>query len=187
MDLRILRTEFFEKKRAYACSFDSAMRIVAEPRSASEVRVRSTSVFGSVFHVFGDRRVPGLDGRGYDCPLGALTTLDETTTFQIDGSVGSIEGRMVITTADAVVINAIYDGTLHVPGHLVVLASGGAEVVGKTFLALHFETSHPKYHWLTEHAAVAFGTWTLHPEIEAERKAGEPRRALARYDVYNAD
>jgi hypothetical protein len=186
MDLRILRTAFFEKKREYACSFDSAMMIVAEPRSDSEVRMRSTSVFGSVFHVFGDRRVAGLDGRGYDCPLGGVTTLDETTTFQGDDrSVGSIDGRMVVTTLDGVVIYATYDGVLHMPGHVAVLADGPSQVVGKAFLALRFEASHPKYHWLSEHVALAFGTWTIHPQAPADQKS--PRRALACYDVYNVD
>ena len=49
-------------------------------------------------------------------------------------------------------------------------------VRANAFVTTFFETTHPKYHWLTEQACIAFGTWELGAGI-----------VNASFDVYCAE
>ena len=179
MDLRALRTQFFAKKLEYACSCDSTLTLTYGDLTCGRSRLRSTLTAGAVFNVLGDRRVPGLDGRGYDSPKGHIKSLDETVTFAGNRTVGSIEGRMIVETIDKVVLYLTYDGVLQLGDDLSAVRANDVE--GRACISAQFETSHPKYHWLVEHAAVAFGTW------RATNANGEQSVVEACYDIYSAD
>ena len=153
-----------------------------------------------VFHVLGDQRVPGLDGLGHEVPAGFyIRGLDESVALHefedessTDGksddenseiSYGSIEGRMVLVAkeekadGDALRIAVTYEGTLQPTEPIRTSGVDHAKgvVVASAFVIPFFETLHPKYHWLTENACLAFGTWNLREGI-----------VTASFDVYCA-
>jgi hypothetical protein len=143
----------------------------------------------SVFHVLGDQRVPGPDGTGSETPRGFdVRGLDENVALheieedELELSAGSISGRMVwvppkrTRETEAQQIAVSYDGTIQLTEGIQLPVEHATKTVRATaFVVPFFETKHPKFHWLTESAFIAFGTWEL---LEGVVKAS--------FDVYAA-
>jgi hypothetical protein len=171
MDLRSLRKHFLDKKLAYACSYEHTLsfdgdgvRIV--PGGLRLRPVQKAPKAGRVFHVFDHQWVPGLDGRAHDVPEGEIEQMVDSILVR-EGenvaerwSVGTIEGRMTLRTSDEIVIPATYSGTVQLAAYVDPCHIPEA-IAGKAFVIPIFDASHPKYHWLTEQACIAFGIWEL--------------------------
>jgi len=83
------------------------------------------------------------------------------------------------TDGEAIRIAVTYDGLLQLPDPLTMKDlhhKAKKAVAASAYVIPFFETDHPKYHWLSEQASVAFGTWRLENGV-----------VTASYDVYSAD
>jgi len=159
-----------------------------------------------VFHVLGGDRVPGLDKKGRDLPAGfVVKPLDATILFhaQQDPSLApledqelvfaSLQGRLTFeatpsdartrgekTDGEPIRISVSYDGTIQ-PRETTTFAAlklpPAQAIRASAFVAPFFETTHPKYHWLTENACIAYGTWALE----------ESGAIVASFDVYTVE
>ena|ERR1700690_933549 len=168
------------------------LRLHADPpdRSSGDVVNRERD---TVFHVLGGDRVPGLDNLGRDVPKSfKIRSANESVTFYapadqnrlVDVSSGAIKGRMILeaprpTDVEPLSICMAYDGTLQLLEAVNLDKTEGGvpreTVRASAFIVPFFETLHPKYHWLTENACIAFGTWELDGGVVA-----------ASFDVYCA-
>jgi hypothetical protein len=141
-----------------------------------------------VFHVLGDQRVPGLDQLGHEVPVGFhVRGLDESVALrqiideEAEISAGFIAGRMVLVSphdkidGEQLRIPVTYDGTLQLKEPFDTTSSSTGDVSASAFVVPFFETTHPKYHWLTENACLAFGEWKLSKGV-----------VTASFDVYSA-
>lgn len=159
-----------------------------------------------VFHVLGGDRVPGLDKNGRDLPAWFLVkALDATILLHADKDLpstspddrelvfASLRGRLTFEAAQAdgrmrgektdgepIRISVSYDGTLQ-PQETVAFSALKLPIAqamrAGAFIAPFFETTHPKYHWLTENACIAYGTWALE----------ESGAIVASFDVYTVE
>ena len=201
LDLRSVRTEFFGKDLSYALSFEYNLQYegpgVPNERSVRLLVARPKPphhVVGTVFHVLGVDRVPGLDKRGRDVPLNyRLSGRDETLVLRAEKkqavglvwSFATFDGRMMLDAGDGdektddepIRISLSYDGTLQLLEPIrieEVVPKLQRTIVASAFASVFFETTHPKYHWLTENACIAYGTWAL----------DEKGKIAASFDVY---
>jgi hypothetical protein len=193
-DLRELRTTFLDKRTTYALSFSygPAACVAFKPaRERSALRSDSSQLKDSaVFDVLGNDRVPGLDGRGHDTPVGfKVCGLSEAVNWHWRDTPnglqelwsGTLEGRMVFESphddeSQRIRIAVTYQGTLQ----LVDSVRAGNEqaiptsLEANAFITTFFETDHPRYHWLSQSASLGFGKWA---------KATD--RVSASFDVYS--
>jgi Protein of unknown function (DUF3237) len=197
-DLRELRTTFLERRLAYALSFSYGPMIsTLFTSSAQRLALRVSAPLagpdqGQVFHALGDDRVPGLDARGHDLPVGfRVRGVTETVGLrwqQSEGGSGeswsgSVEGRLLLQQPledperEPLRISVTYDGTLQLEESIRQSGAGAPQrdLRARAYITPFFETDHPRYHWLCETASIAFGTW--------EVKDGS---ASASFDVYSA-
>jgi Protein of unknown function (DUF3237) len=95
------------------------------------------------------------------------TRVDESESGEL--SYGIINGRMVLFSdenridGEQLSISVTYDGMLQPKETITTTTFDPADgkMVLRAFVIPFFETRHPKYHWLTESACLAFGTWEL--------------------------
>ncbi len=189
-DLRVVRTSFLDKQLAYAFSYEYTLDcygVYASSPSTTRLSLRpGREGSAKVFHVLRDDRVPGIDGLGHDIPAQFhVTGLDESAFGWVHATSGTLEGRMVLesptekTDNDFIRISVTYGGALQLPDSLKMIdidPDATKAICASAFVIPFFETTHPKYHWLTEQACLAFGTWQL-------RK----RTVTASFDVYCAE
>jgi hypothetical protein len=191
MDLRTARRQFFDRKIRYACSYDpqlgfdldAAMVVPGGVRLTVGQRRRSgaSTPIGSVFHVLDAFSVEGVDDRKHNCPLGDIADVRESILLRDDNGVADVEGRMSIETRDHAAIEVSYGGKLRFRAHANSVLATQETLRGGAWLALRFVTTDTRYHWLSENACVAFGTWT------AEAVAGSAtRNVVMNLDVYSA-
>jgi hypothetical protein len=152
-----------------------------------------------VFTVRGVTRVPGLDGLGHDVPSDFRIGTHQEDVFlrvsrdskeRLEVAGGSIaSGRMVLVApvggdkkdGEVAKISVTYDGTLRLEDAIAMKQVEDLRKVGEhplraqAYVTPFFETTHPKYHWLTENACIAFGTWEF-----------ANNRVTASFDVYAA-
>jgi hypothetical protein len=112
-----------------------------------------------VYHVLDDITV-----EGNDAVTGAVRTNRDAIFLPTGEKFGSIEGSVVIETDDDAIIDSRYRGCLSVGtlgvGHLQEASTPSAcknPTRAKLFIAPHFETSYPKYKWLTARQCAGFG------------------------------
>jgi hypothetical protein len=199
MDVRNVRTQFIERNRNYACSYDpelafdefDAMAVPGGVRvhlgrraPAKPGKDERHSGLGSFFHVLDATSVPGVDGRKHNCPVGTITYLEESVLFREHGLIGDVEGRMSFVTEDEARIDATYTGTLRFRAAPVAVDAEesfrGEKFEAAARIVPVFVSLDTRYRWLSESACVAFGTWT------AERVSPLGMREVdARLDVYS--
>jgi hypothetical protein len=192
MDLRTARRQFFDKKLMYACSYDpqlsfevdeamavpGGVRVNLGPRSGG----RAAPVpIGAVFHVLDSFSVEGVDGRKHSCPIGSIETICESILIRDDTGVGDVEGRMTMQTDDHATIDVTYSGKLRFRSHPAAALAANRALHGGAWLVPRFVTLDTRYHWLSEHTCVAFGTWTADPVARSAT-----RNVTMNLDVYSA-
>jgi hypothetical protein len=161
-------------------------------------------LFGDAHHVFnvlGATRVPGLDGSGRDVPVNfsieghqedVVLRVSRDSKGHLEIGAGSVaSGRMVLVApakgdrldGEPAKIGVTYDGVVRLEDPIALGQIGEINDVGnhalraRAYVTLFFETTHPKYHWLTENAFIAFGTW------EFDNRTS---RMKSSFDVYAA-
>jgi len=109
-----------------------------------------------VYHVLDDISV-----EGNDAITGAVRMSRDWVFLPSGDKYGSIEGSLVIETDDDAVIDSRYKGCLAVGslgvGHFGDSTAELGATRAKLFIAPRFETSYPKYKWLTERQCAGFG------------------------------
>jgi Protein of unknown function (DUF3237) len=99
--IKTLRSKFYEKKLAYACSFDSKRalllsRIGLGPggfRTSLQPRPDWRGPAGELFHVLDALTVPGVDGAKHECPTGEIESIEESICFEPDRLRAHVQGR----------------------------------------------------------------------------------------------
>jgi hypothetical protein len=112
----------------------------------------------SAFDVF-PLRDDGVIGE-HDAVWGHVEWLRGQCAFKSYGDAASASGDLLIRTRDGVMLEAAYYGTnrLQELGQRVLLTSKeDPQIEIKVFYWLQFETSHPKYRWLSQTPCVGFG------------------------------
>jgi hypothetical protein len=189
-DVRELRTRFLEKELAYALSYEYKLwagAVYAPLPKTLRLRLRpSGPEEARVFHVLGDDRVPGLDEKGHDVPTDFdVAGVDEVIVGSEGSSALSMEGRMIfqarrdMTDNELIRIAVSYEGALMLPEPITMkdfTPTMKEPIRAKAYVVPFFETTHPRYHWLTEQASIGFGTWTLDKDV-----------VTASFDVYAAE
>ena len=110
-----------------------------------------------VYHVLDDITVEGNDA------VTGLVRMNRNAVFLPRGEkFASIQGSLIIETDDDAVIDSRYKGCLAVGtlglGHFDDTDQNCEDPTGaKLFLSPRFETSYPKYKWLTERQCAGFG------------------------------
>jgi hypothetical protein len=108
----------------------------------------------SVYHVQDDITV-----EGNDAVSGHVQVSRDAVSLGRNERFGSIEGSLVIVTEDDAVIDSRYRGSLAVGalgiGHFDDIPSEPTRA--RVFITPRFETSYPKYKWLTERQCAGFG------------------------------
>jgi hypothetical protein len=116
-----------------------------------------------VYHVLDEQRV-----ENNDAITGTVEWFSDQAFVPYDERVGSVQGSIVIRTEDNALIDSRYTGSLSL-GALRLWHFDPPDGAGerrprtsraKVFITPRFETSYPKYRWLTERQCAAFGWWT---------------------------
>jgi hypothetical protein len=195
MDLRNVRSRFYEKKSAYAISYDPRLSFDLETAAAVPGGLRielerssPSGAAGSFFHVHDALSVDGVDGRRHSTPAGEVVRVEETILFREKEPIGYIKGRMSLRTADDAArdtrnaaIDATYKGVLRLRAPAPKLFDAAAALEGDVWLVPVFQTSDTRYRWLLERACTAFGTWSAKPSSKGSAR----HDVTCRLDVYS--
>jgi hypothetical protein len=188
MDFRNVRKQFISKSMKYACSYDPEVCFDVDIAMALQDGLRVTvasrglgAAIGSFFHVLDEISVAGVDDRKHTCPVGEISAVDETVLFRWDRGLGIVAGRLRLDTADKATIDVTYTGRLRFQVPAAVALQTDEVLEGSAWIAPTFVTADTRYHWLAEHACVAFGTWLAHPPVAGRGK----RNVTSKLDVYS--
>jgi Protein of unknown function (DUF3237) len=188
MDFRNVRKQFIPKNMKYACSYDPEVRFDADVAMALQDGLRVTvasrglgSAIGNFFHVLDEISVAGVDDRKHTCPVGKISAVDETILFRWDRGLGIVAGRMRVHTNDDATIDVTYTGRLRFQVPAAAALQTDSTLEGGAWIAPIFVTADTRYHWLAEHACVAFGTWIADPPAAR----GGTRNVTSKLDVYS--
>jgi hypothetical protein len=177
------RTEFLSRHLEYLFSFD--LDLGKERRSPargshSNLITSHVSRFdprsSPVYNALGDARV-----LGETAITGHVACVQERIDFLHGEKYGEINGRLVIRTADACLIEGEYSGVLRAGARWQLLQGDYESIVQneraletRAQISTHFETGSTKYRWLVQHRCVGYGSMKL--------KRGEP--TWASFDIY---
>ncbi len=102
MTIKTLRSKFYEKKLAYACSYDSKRALLLSRIGLGPGSLRTSlhdrpelrgRLAGELFHVLDALTVPGVDGAKHECPTAEIESLEESVSFEPDRLRASVQGR----------------------------------------------------------------------------------------------
>jgi hypothetical protein len=166
------RRYLFEKNLLYLLSYDANVRETARAfvpgggaiewtanktaagDSAHGGRARPSA--GPAYHVLDDDRIDENDSI-----TGHVIEIHDRIVIPADERIATLEGTVIIDTSDRAVLAGHYRGSL-VLGPLGGdrFAPGGDEnklLRIKTLVIFRFETTFPKYKWITERLCAGFG------------------------------
>jgi hypothetical protein len=198
------RSYFYDKQIAYAFSYELRLKayldhaaVVPGGLRVAAQRIRqpgegAPSGQCCFFHVLAEDSLRWVDGRKYDLPVGRVRDARETIVFRDAEGMAQVDGQIILATSDLVPVSVQYKGVLCLaPSPDASSFHIHPSFRGRGQVTLAFETTSPRYRWLTEHMFIAFG------EVSFEGRKGRPatkdrpselyRPVNSSFDVYITD
>jgi hypothetical protein len=184
------RTYFLDKRLSYVFSLDLhlCMPLQSAGPVGKKLRLRIEGLddgeenTSSTYHVLDDDLVTCSDGSAHEVLLARAVQVDDWILLGPD-SIGDLDGRLLLESHDGAKIDVHYTGVMKLAGPAAELANprrGEKKMEGTAFIATRYETSSPKYRWLTQGQLIGFGRVKAGPVVESAS------RLDFKFDLYSA-